>query len=66
MKLLRIKWENIIAISLVIFFTYCIAKHMINNGLILNVLIQEIIVYGLATFIGYYSFLVIRKMLLEQ
>lgn len=66
MRFLRIKWENIIALAVGIFFVYCIIKHMVINGLVLNVLIQEIIVYGLATLIAYYSFLIIRKLFLEK
>ena len=66
MKLLRIKWEKIIASVLVIFFGYCIVKHMIINGFIFNILVQEIIVYGLAIAIAYYGFLVIRKLMLDK
>lgn len=66
MNILRVKWENIIGLTVGIFFSYCIVKHMVINGLVLNILIQEIIVYGLATLIAYYGFKVIRQLLLDK
>ena len=66
MKLLRIKWENIISISAGIFYIYCIAKHTITNGFQFETFGLEIIIYSLIWLMTYMTTYYLRQDLKEN
>ena len=66
MKLLKIKWENIVLVIVGAFFMYCITSHIVRNGFNFNMLMFEIFLYGLVLTINYYAIANIRKDFLKK
>lgn len=66
MKLLKVKWENITLCIFGSFFIYCIASHMIKNGFDMNMLMFEILLYGLVLGINYVAIGNTRKLFLQK
>lgn len=66
MKLLKVKWENIVGILAFLFNTYCIISHIKLNGFQFEIFGLEIIIYSLFWLLIYTSVLSVRQMLLEE
>ena len=64
--MLRIKWENITLTIFGSFFMYCIISHIIRNGFDLNMLMFEILLYGLVLAINYVAVANTRKLYLKK
>lgn len=66
MKLLKIKWENITLMIFGAFFMFCIVSHIIRNGFDMNMLMFEIMLYGLVLTINYVAIANTRKLYLKK
>ena len=66
MKLLKVKWENITLMIFGTFFIYCIVSHIIKNGFDMNMLMFEILLYGLVLGINYFAISNTRKLFLQN
>ena len=66
MKLLKVKWENIIGILLAIFNIQCIISHIKLNGFHFEIVGLEVIIYSLIWLLTFTSIYSIRQTLLEE
>ena len=65
-KILKIKFENIIALLGFVLFTYGMIKHQINNGFSLNKLMIEMLFYYPIVMVVKYSLKEVRYNLIRM
>lgn len=61
MKLGKIKWENIVALILGSWCSYCMTIHIIRNGFEFNAVFGELMIYGIVTLCFYLEIKGIRN-----
>lgn len=66
MKIIRVKWENVVLAILIPLCTGLVIAHNINHKIVWEMLFFEIIVYSMIIYMSYLTMLEIRRVVLDK